>query len=485
MVRPDEPKDGPDGEENTYLPAGYTYLGQFTDHDLTFDPNSVLGKPTSFGSVRNQRTPRFDMDDLYGSGPDTQPYLYGFDANGQLDGTMVEGELLINGARDVPRSPRGVALIGDPRNDENEILVQMQALFIRLHNALARRGAQDASGRKLAGRELLEWVQAEVRHTYQQILLDDFLPRIVDTNAPTVQPLFAALAAGKRPEPRWYPTNGNAFIPREFAVAAYRFGHSIIRPGYRLSDRAKDLLLPIFAAPGKESLMGMRPLNKRFAIDWDLFFHYDLPAGQPLDEAGRAANNAKNFGEVHRRVQFAYKIDTAIVDAITALPGTAIAGKPTPLLGPDIQRSLAVRNLVRGLSMGLPSGETLARAMGVEPLSTDAISYRPDDAKDKERVLVADKLPALKGNTPLWFYLLAEADQGPRLATLADPKIETEALGTRLGPVGGAIVAETFVGLMLLDPDSVLNQKTPWRSSITGSRQVSMPDILRFIKPLS
>ena len=71
--------DGVDGEENLYVPAGYTYLGQFVDHDLTFDTTSSL-KPLSEDPLQpdpsNLRSPRFDLDCVYGSGPSDQPYMY-------------------------------------------------------------------------------------------------------------------------------------------------------------------------------------------------------------------------------------------------------------------------------------------------------------------------------------------------------------------------------------------------------------------------
>ncbi len=70
----DSVKDGPDPEENLWVPAGYTYFGQFIDRDLTFDNTSSLN-PLDGSAPTNLRTPRFDLDCVYGDGPDAQPFL--------------------------------------------------------------------------------------------------------------------------------------------------------------------------------------------------------------------------------------------------------------------------------------------------------------------------------------------------------------------------------------------------------------------------
>src|SRR5437773_1731108 len=125
-----------DDEENVAIAAGYTYLGQFIDHDITFDPASSLQQQNDPDALEDFRTPRLDLDSLYGRGPDDQPYLYD-KATGRLKfrlggnvgvGTQVRP--------DVPRlaAPDNTALIGDKRNDENKIVVQLQALFLRFHN---------------------------------------------------------------------------------------------------------------------------------------------------------------------------------------------------------------------------------------------------------------------------------------------------------------------------------------------------------------
>src|SRR5215831_19389617 len=88
---PDKPSDKPDPEENLYVPAGYTYLSQFVDHDLTFDTTSTLD-PTDSTAPTNQRTPRFDLDSVYGPGPAAAPFMY------------QDGVRLVECEADLPRS---------------------------------------------------------------------------------------------------------------------------------------------------------------------------------------------------------------------------------------------------------------------------------------------------------------------------------------------------------------------------------------------
>ena len=488
---PLDPKDGPDDEENPYTPAGYTYLGQFVDHDLTFDTESDLADLNSFQLASNERTPRFDLDNVYGAGPSDQPYLYGHRPDGSLDGTILLGNQLDNGVLDVQRNAEGRAIIGDPRNDENALVVQLQSVFIRFHNALVGRAIAGDGVAKRTGSDAFSWAQQETRHHYQRILLGDFLPRIVDTNAMTVKPLFAALATNVKPRLKIFPLDGGPFMPLEFAMAAYRLGHSMIRPGYRLAESpAKELLFSIFQGE-TGGLRGFQRLDRKRGIDWSLFFHATLPAGQPLDAAGRAANNARNGPDgpdqsstfPHRRTQFGYKIDTMLVDPIAHLPDIVAPGLLPDDPDPNVLRSLAVRNLLRGRDFGLPSGEAVADRLGVPRLKASELLVRGSDFDPANRIAIADKIPALAGNTPLWFYVLAEAEQGVIRAMAAAPATDPQSLGTRLGAVGGAIVAETFVGLMMLDSDSVLNTPAQWRS-INGRSTFTMIELLEFINAI-
>lgn len=95
-----------DDEENQGINAGYTYLGQFIDHDLTFDPASSLQKQDDPDALVDFRTPRFDLDNIYGRGPDDQPYLYEEDGRLLQLGRPLTGNSQDRDTRDVPGTLR-------------------------------------------------------------------------------------------------------------------------------------------------------------------------------------------------------------------------------------------------------------------------------------------------------------------------------------------------------------------------------------------
>jgi hypothetical protein len=238
-----------DAEENNHIPSGYTYLGQFIDHDLTFDPNSSLQKQNDLEALVDFRTPRFDLDCVYGRGPNDQPYMYR-DDNLFLFGRRLSGSTFDKNTRDLPRNnpdPLGSnrtnarALIGDPRNDENVIVSQLQGIFMRFHNHVA------AEMLRKNPRVEFKDIQQAVRWHYQWVILHDFLPRILD-----IEVLKLVLPGYKRHRPfdacfkpnlEFFHWVHNPYMPLEFSTAAYRFGHSMVRPGYRLSETIGPMLL--------------------------------------------------------------------------------------------------------------------------------------------------------------------------------------------------------------------------------------------------
>jgi hypothetical protein len=422
----DSPKDDQDDEESG-IPALYTYFGQFIDHDLTFDPQSSLQKQNDPDALIDFRTPAFDLDNVYGRGPDDQPYMYS-DGKSFLLGDPIHGGSA--DAADLARNNAPVrrALIGDPRNDENSIVSQFQGLVLRFHNRVVRENP-DLS---------FAAIQRFVRFHYQYVVLNDFLPRIV----------HSAVLAKLKSNGRYHlhaleffrPKNA-PFMPIEFSVAAYRLGHSMIRPGYRLND---SVLLPIFPVPAQgfpEGLTGFRAMNSAWGIDWGRFIDIDT---RTYD--GTAAENA-------RRLQFAYRIDTSLVNPLHALPAS-VAVNPS---------SLAQRNLERGWRLGLPSGQSVARAMGVTPLPDNEILIgKAVEKPDAPLPNIGSVASAFAGNCPLWTYVLAEAMRNQEQVKL--PVKEDVTLRTpRLGPVGGRIVAEVFLGLMFGDRNSMLRLEPGWQ----------------------
>jgi hypothetical protein len=428
----DKPLGVPDEDENTKIPAGYTYLGQFIDHDLTFDPVSSLERDNDPDALVDFRTPRFDLDCLYGRGPSDQPYMYEMDGRRLITGLGVSNDKNFAGP-DLPRAANHRAIIGDPRNDENKLVSQLHSLMIRFHNKIAE--TTDLPFGE---------VQRTVRYHYQWIVLHDFLPKIVGRplvesilnvrddvvgTDPQGKPIHARCA---HPDLRIYNPRNEAFIPIEFSVAAYRFGHSMVRPSYLINDLVppppEHKRIPIFSGGSSTSNMsGFDILPRDWGLQWGFFF--------PLRSDPKFA-------------QPSYKIDEEIADPLGNLP-PSVASRPA---------SLAERNLKRGVALRLPSGQDVARALGLSVLSDDQLF---EDVGLRAR---------FRGKAPLWYYILRESN--------------VVAGAAQLGPVGARIVAETFIGVMWKDSHSRLRQSPAWRPTLkadgTAPGTFTMPDLIKF-----
>ena len=391
-------RHNPDNPTHT---AGTTFMGQFMDHDMTFDISSPLGKPSSPTAFRNGRTPSFDLDSVYGAGPVGSPQLYDPADRAKL---KVESG---GPFEDVPRMADGTAIIADPRNDENMIISGLQSAFLLFHNRVVDRlrdgGTDDILELYTQARRLTTW-------HYQWMILHEFLPLFV--GRPMVD---TVLRRGRR----FYRTGkGEGYIPVEFQGAAYRFGHSMVRPSYRANlagDKGKPFFGLIFdhslAGPDPDDLRGGFRATRRF-IGWQTFF---------------------DFGD--GQVKHNKRIDTKISTPLFHLPISAIAAHSGPT-------ALPVRTLLRHVTWELPSGQALARRMRVTPLSADDF----DELKGFGH--------GLEHSTPLWYYVLKEAEL-----------IED---GLHLGPVGGRIIAEVIIGLLQSDPESYLSYDPRWRPTLPG-----------------
>jgi hypothetical protein len=396
---------GDNNPDNPNIPAGFTFLGQFLDHDITFDPTSSLERQNDPESVANFRTPAFELDNVYGSGRGANPHLYD---------QQKPGKLLIDAGfeKDLPRNSQNTAIIGDPRNDENVIVSQLHLSFIKFHNAVLDQVIKSNPNPNSA----FEEAQRLVRWHYQWVVLHEFLPLTVG------QAMVDDILKNKR---KFYNWRNEPFIPVEFAVAAYRFGHSQVRPFYAANDQFRA---PIFNAeldsnePDPNDLRGGKRAPRRF-LKWSGFF--DL-GGQ---------------------IQQGKLIDTTLSTPLFALPFI-------PPNMPGNPRSLAQRNLLRHITFSLPSGQRVAKAMCVKPLAPEAFADLSSFGLDKE--------------TPLWFYILREAEK------------VTE--GKTLGPVGGRIVAEVFIGLLQGDRMSYLRQSPDWVPTLPSSQkdEFRMSDLLKF-----
>ena len=406
---PAPPAVSPTNADNDALSSGFTFLGQFLDHDLTFDPTSSLERQNDPEAIENFRTPALELDNVYGSGPGASPHLYDL---------RDPAKLLIDEAapNDVPRNSQNVAIIGDPRNDENLIVNQLHLAMLKFHNALV----DHVRARGTTGAQVFEEAQRLTRWHYQWMIIHEFLPRTVGGDV--VRDVL-----NTPPRDRFYQFRNQPFIPVEFAVAAYRFGHSQVRPGYRVNAGFAASIfnsaLPL-EDPDPNDLRGGKRAARRF-VEWQRFFLLGDPA---LRQLGK-------------------KIDTTLSSPLFQLP-PGVAANPN---------SLAQRNLLRGLAFGLPSGQDMARAMRVPVLTPGEL--------DELRPLGV----GFERSTPPWYYILREA--------------ELRGEGKRLGPLGGRIVAEVFLGVLQGDRHSYLSQNPDWKPELAAANgEFTIGDLLKFAK---
>jgi hypothetical protein len=392
--------------DNPDIPAGFTFFGQFVDHDLTFDQTSKLEQEQDPDGLKNFRTPVYDLDSVYAGGPAKKPNLY--------DGAKLRLDSH-DGIEDLVRSVDGIADIGDPRNDENGIICQLQIAFIKFHNRMVELVEDSAPGD-----DVFERARRLAQFHYQWVVLTDFLPRIAGQDVVDSVLKKPSGNAPIRADLKFYKPKKVPFMPVEFSVAAYRFGHSQVRPAYRMNPQ--NVAAFFEPEPGETNLNGFRPLLPELKIDWQNFF--DIP--------GSAA-----------RPQRSLLIDTKLSAPLFQLP----FGTP-PF-------SLAERNLRRSKAIKLPSGQSVAEAMGVEPLSNEQLGLPPD--------------PGWNGEAPLWFYILKEA--------------EIQQQSRRLGQVGGRIVAETFVGILAENKRSFFTLDPQFRPKppiAPSEGTFKMGDLLKF-----
>jgi hypothetical protein len=430
----DNTPDDPAGD-NPAIPAGYTYLGQFIDHDITFDTASLKETLIDPLAIENFRTPTLDLDCLYGDGASGQPYIYEREnpekfliGNTSLAPGGGDATIKTNLPHDLPRASNGFALIGDPRNDENLVVAQTHLAFLRFHNKVVDQLTDGTIPRQDPfSKTIFQEARTLVTWHYQWIILYDFLHRILDN-----EQLDLVRTQGRS----FFLFDKRPFIPVEFSVAAYRLGHSMIRDVYNynrvfrpggVTGATLELLFRFSGRSGRNV-----PIPSDWIIDWRRFVELDSDI----------------------TVNFSRKLDPFLVNPLSAVPD----------LPPIV---LSVRNLLRGRSLGLPSGQSAAKFMGFTPLTRDEIATGTDGA-------VAKSL-SFDVETPLWYYILKEA--------------EVQQQGQRLGQVGSRIIAEVFWGLLEGDPTSFVVQNPAWNPTLPNRQgQVGtfeLPDLIAFTGVLS
>jgi hypothetical protein len=400
------PELSPNNRDNPFQTAGTTFFGQFVDHDFTFDLASPLGVPTEPATSPNTRMPTLALDSLYGGGPGATPEFY--DPNDRAKFRVESGGLF----EDLPRRSDRVAIIADPRNDENLMIAGRHAAFLLFHNRVVdrlRSQGTPADQVFTEARRLVTW-------HYQWIIVHEFLPQII-----TFGLTQDILTHGRR---HYRPAAGQHFMPVEFQGACYRMGHSMVRPSYRANLRGDPGGSPSTGAPAffgfifdpaaqgqpdPADLRGRARAPRRF-IGWQTFF--DFRDGQ---------------------VRPNKRVDTKLSTALFNLPLIAIPTGEPPT-------SLPQRNLLRHLTWSLPSGQAIATEMGIPVLG-------PDVFPELRQFGIG-----LDVSTPLWYYTLKEAE------VLGD--------GLSLAGASARLVGEVFVGLLELDPTSYLAVDRTWRPTL-------------------
>lgn len=322
------------------IDSGYTYFGQFVDHDLTLDVDSKLDLAQDARTFTNYRAPNLDLDSLYGDGPAVDSFLYDPQTLKFILGKNSDADPSIGATDfDLPRSSAGIAIIGDPRNDENLFVAQFHVGMLKFHNAVmdALKGENPAKSES----EIFELAQQEVRRHYQWCVFHDFLKTIAGKAV-----VDDVLANG----PKFFTTKKykHIFMPVEFSVGAYRFGHSMIRDTYRFNQVfANDQFSYAFQ-------FTRRIVPDNWVIHWPSFFS--------VNEA-QAVNKAR-------------KIDTRVAFTMGQLPGAP---------SNSLFAVLSSRNLVRSMALQVVTGQAAAKAIGETPLTDQQLQKSPYSNPSQEQ----------------------------------------------------------------------------------------------------
>ncbi len=404
-----------DSTSDSDIPSAYTYFGQFIDHDVT--RQALVNKPTfedpitpmsleEIGSASNSRTFGLDLDCLYGPAIE-QNAAFEIPRNpGNQNQLLTE---LTAGTPFVPELPREAdsphfARIGDRRNDENLMVSQLHLAFMLAHNKLVAQGANFEQARQI------------LRQHYQWLVVNDYLNWVADPGVVT-----AVLNDGLN---LFDPPDDDVFMPLEFAVGAFRFGHCMIRDSYNYNSTFDGPFLFQLLLPG--FLVNYHHIPGEWTIDWNRFFD--------------GTNRARRMG-------------TTLAQGLSRMEDGQ---------GGVLPFGLATLDLLKGFLMRLPTGEAVANHLGQE-ISPNALRAA---VTDEQAQILSEG--GFENRTPLWFYTLAEA----------------RAVGNgRLGPVGSAIVASVLIGLARKSKDSYLRYEN-WTPTLGNNGQFELSDLLRFAEVL-
>ena len=446
-----------DSGGNGNIPAGYTYLGQLVDHDLTFDQTTVaLGESVAPGDLAQGRSPSLDLDCLYGFGPgDPVSAEFYKDDRHLKTGRTVRvgpGRLVARAEYDLaregddsPGNPRR-ALIPDFRNDENLAVAQTHLALIRFHNRVV-----DGLPSSVPANQRFRRARRLVTLHYQWMLRTDYLTRICDNTV--VNDVFTN---GRKvfevdADPLTLPT-----MPVEFSVAAFRFGHSMIREQYDWNaefPNGQGNLFFLFDFSGTSGFLGGGPaaLPSNWIADWRRLYRFSQIGRDDLKPPPREFNQAR-------------RIDTLLTPFLSGLPDGAFGGRREGF--GQLAAHLAFRNLLRATMVKLASGQEMARHMRSAGVAVTTLTRRqilgPGDGAALSALTATEK-DRFAAETPLWFYILREAELN----------------NGKLTGVGARIVAETFHRAMEGSRNSIV-RNPEFRPTLGGGapERFTMMDLL-------
>jgi hypothetical protein len=441
------------GGGQSQIPAGFTYLGQFLDHDLTFDKTNVmLGTNVTPAQLLQARSPSLDLDSLYGAGPQDPASAKFYEADGLH---LKKGKSIFPSKTgfDLPRGAGNTvakkrrAIIPDPRNDENLAVAQTHTAMIRFHNRVVdtQLGGVPAAQKFAKAREIV------TKH-YQWMVRTDYLTRICRPGV--VSDVFnngrKAFEVGATPTD--VPT-----MPIEFSVAAFRLGHSMVRPHYNWnkffpSGQGTLPLLFEFSATGG-TLGGETRLLTIWVADFRRLYDFG--------EANRA-----DLVVPPNMFNRAMRIDSLIANPLQHLPPQTVA-LPNSTPGNDVRRNLAFRNLTRARMVRLATGQQMATFLknkGVNVTKLTKAQIRNGNGGADLSGLTQTQREAALRDTPLWLYILREAELN----------------NGRLKGVGARIVAETFHRAMEGSTHSIVRDTAFAPSLGPNSTTFRMVDLLLF-----
>jgi hypothetical protein len=437
------------------LEAGYTYFGQIIDHDLTLDITPLDFAHPHPERIQNHRTPFLDLDNVYGGGPTVSPYLY------EMNGPPGNEKFVIGrtagepcSCDDLPRNAQGIALVVDPRQDENLLVAQLHVAFLKFHNSVMDKlgTSEEVQSVGPAGGTRFQQARRFVTWHYQYAVVHDFVRLFLDDDLSKDVAIKCSESPIKKP-----PTFR---IPIEFSAAAFRFGHSMARDTYGIVNENHEnvdlgCLLALTGAGGHRNIPCNDPqqrsvpfaLPAHWKVHWPHFFF--------MPSHNQVLNHIR-------------KIDTGVARALHDLRiedvnkfSTAVVVDSQKFTSP--KNILPVRTLWRGARMGLPSGQDVAEALGIKnPITEDEIKNSSDP--ETKKILLDYRFHQ---DTPLWYYILKEA--------------EIRGRGNKLGPVGGRIVADVIVAALRSDPNSYLSVDPKWKPTIWGIPPGKISDILFFV----